>query len=538
MDRSLQSEYTRLAEFREPFLKRAWDAAKLTIPGLLPEDRHNKHSELPTPYQGVGAQGVSNLSAKLLLATMPPSQPFFALQPAVFELEAQVGAKVKTEVEESLVKVEKAIQAEIDTSSLRLVVFEALKHLVVTGNSIVHIPEKGHARAILLDQYVAVRAPDGTLERLIIKEQASKLAVDERIKSIAEGEHASGPMVKVTSVNSSTAHGDHDRDDDPKTTVVIYTGLKRVSNNKWAVHQEVNKQIVPGTEGEFNDEQMPYIVLRMSQISGESYGRGLVEELMGDLVSLEGLAKSIVQGSAAMARLLFLVDPSSSLNPDDLNSAPNGAFRQGRADDISALQVQKQADFSVAASTASEIETRLNRSFLMNTAVQRQAERVTAAEIRFVAQELESALGGVFSSLSRELQIPLVNRVMAVMKAAKRLPDLPKEAVTPKIITGMAALGRAVELQNLDVFSTSASKVVGPDQLNMYLRVRNLLGQLAAAAGVDTSELLRSEEEVQESEQQARNQAMIAQLGPQAIKSFGPAIAEQAGLPGGAQPQE
>lgn len=289
----------------------------------------------------------------------------------------------------------------------------------------------------------------------------------------------------------------------------------------------MSEQLVPGSEGSFKGDNMPYIPLRFSQISGESYGRGLVEELMGDLVSLEGLAKSIVEASAAMARLLFLVDPSSTINPDDLNRAPNGSFRQGRADEVTALQVGKAADMTIAANTAREIETRLNRAFLLNTAVQRQAERVTAQEIRFVAQELESALGGVFSALSRELQLPLVNRIMALMKKAGKLPKIPKDTVTPKIVTGMAALGRAVELQNINTFAQSAVQIAGPDGLAKYLNLRPLLGQLAVASGVDTTEILKTQEEVEAAEQAAMQQAQVQALGPDVIKAVGPAAVEQ-----------
>ena len=527
MDRDLKSEYTRLAQLREPFLRRAWDASRLTIPGLLPEDSHNKHSKLPTPYQGVGAQGVGNLTAKLTLAVLPPSQPFFQLQTSVFDLEAQLGPKVKTEVEESLVKVEKAVQAEVDSSTLRLSVHEALKHLVVAGNSLLVVPDEGMSRVMHLDQYVMERAPDGTVERIITKEKTSKTVVNDRVKALADGQHASGNLGQVSSVNSSTPVGENQRDDGPSDTVDIYTGIERVGKDSYEVWQEVNKQEVPDSRGTFKGDNMPYIPLRFSQISGESYGRGLVEELMGDLVSLEGLSKSIVEASAAMARLLFLVDPSSSINPDDLNNAPNGAFRQGRADEVTALQVGKAVDMSIAANTAREIETRLNRAFLLNTAVQRQAERVTAQEIRFVAQELESALGGVFSALSRELQLPLVNRLMAKMKRERKLPALPKEAITPKIVTGMAALGRAVELQNLQGFAQAAVAMVGPDGLARYLNLRPLLGQLAVASGVDTTEILRSQQEVEEAEAAAQQQQNIQTLGPEVIKQAGPAAVEQ-----------
>ena len=72
------------------------------------------------------------------------------------------------------------------------------------------------------------------------------------------------------------------------------------------------------------------------------------------------------------------------------------------------------------------IETRLQFAFLLNSSIQRNAERVTASEIRFMAEDLEQALGGIYSILSQEFQLPFVMRKMAMMEKSKKLPKLPK----------------------------------------------------------------------------------------------------------------
>ena len=72
-----QARYSQLETRREPFLTRARDAAKLTIPSLLPPSGHTGHSKFSTPAQSLGARGVNNLASKLLLALLPPNSPFF-----------------------------------------------------------------------------------------------------------------------------------------------------------------------------------------------------------------------------------------------------------------------------------------------------------------------------------------------------------------------------------------------------------------------------------------------------------------------------
>lgn len=524
--RTAAAEYSASCETREPFLRRARDAAKLTIPALLPPLGHTVHSTLPTPYQGLGAQGVNNLASKLLLSLLPPTQPFFRLVPNDPQALEKLGPKVKTEVEEKLVGMERLIASELEVMALRVKVFEALKQLVITGNACLHITPDGSSRVLGLDQYVARRDPMGFLERVIVHEALSRDSLPPELEEM---------ISKPTSSAQAEAHagvpGAETRSGNRNKELSLYTLMEwDPDHEQYRLHQEFAGRVVPGSRQKFPEFLAPYRVLRFSAIDGEDYGRGLVEEVMGDLISLEALMRSIVEASAISARILFLVDPAGAATADDLDRAPNGAFRVGRANEVTAIQVQKSADLQITFQTVQMIGTRLERAFLLNTAVQRQAERVTAEEIRFVAQELESTLGGVFSVLSQELQLPIVQLVMDRMARERRIPKVNRSAIRPAIVTGIEALGRGQELSKINVFGQAAQALVGAEQLNSYLHVRVLLGQLAVAAGLDTSELMRTEDDVAAANQQAQVQQMIARLGPEALRQLGPGIANQMGL--------
>ena len=67
---------------------------------------------------------------------------------------------------------------------------------------------------------------------------------------------------------------------------------------------------IPKTQGSFPVDKSPYIPLRFNRVDGEDYGRGYVEEYYGDLKSLEGLTRAIVEGSAAASKVLFMVAPN------------------------------------------------------------------------------------------------------------------------------------------------------------------------------------------------------------------------------------
>ena len=489
MMQSAGARYRQLEAKREPFLRRARDAAKLTIPSLMPPASHTGESKLPTPFQGLGARGVNNLSSKLLLALLPPNSPFFRLTIDDYSLEQLTQKEgMRAEVEEALGKIERAVQAEIETSAVRVTAGETLKQLLVAGNALLYLPYEGGAKMYRLDRYVVERDPMGNVLDLIVKESISPKALPEEIRDEIE-------------------KGDLN----PDKTVDLYTRVTRV-DNKWEVYQEVKDKIIPGTQGTYPIDKCPWIPLRFTKIDGEDYGRGYVEEYYGDLRSLESLTQAIVEGSAAAAKVLFLVNPNGVTQQRTLAEAPNGAIRTGDANDVSVVQVEKFADFRIAFETINAISSRLSYAFLLNSAVQRGGERVTAEEIRYMASELEDALGGVYSILSLEFQLPLVKALMHRLEKQKRIPTLPKGTVRPTITTGLEALGRGHDLNKLDLFLQGVMQTFGPEVVAKYVNISDYLTRRATALGIDTKGLVKSEEELAAEQQQAQEAIMNQML--------------------------
>ncbi len=188
----------------------------------------------------------------------------------------------------------------------------------------------------------------------------------------------------------------------------------------------------------------------------------------------------------------------------------------GNPNDVAPLQMQKQADLSVALQTIARIEQRLSFAFLLNSAIQagtQGRDRVTAEEIRMVAQELEAGLGGVYSILSVELQLPLVHRKMALMERRGSLPTLPANVVRPRITTGLDALGRGNDKAKLIEFVTTLAQTLGPEIMSQFVNNRELIVRLAASDGLDIYKLIKSDEQLAQEQAQ---QAMMAQEQQQA----------------------
>jgi hypothetical protein len=265
--------------------------------------------------------------------------------------------------------------------------------------------------------------------------------------------------------------------------------------------------------------------LRFIRVDGEDYGRGFVEEYLGDLRSLEALTQAVVEASSASAKVVFLVRPNGVTNKKMLAEARNGAIITGDRNDVSCLQVEKQADLRIAQNVMEAITLRLGYAFLLNASAVRNAERVTAEEIRYLSNEIETALGGAYSVLSQEFQLPLVSRIMDRMQRQNRLPKIDNKIIRPVITTGVDALGRASDLNKLDLFVQGIASILGPQGLAQFINMDNYLTRRATSLGIDTEGLIKDQQAVAQEAQGANQNEMMARmteaLGPQAISTAG-----------------
>ena len=492
------SRYAQLESARSTFEREAKESSKLTIPSLIPESTTGTRSKIKTPFQAVGARGVNSLASKLLFALLPPSTAFFKLSIDSLELLKQGQEGLESEIDKGLRTIETALMNEIEISNDRVAMFEALKHLIVGGNVLLYLTDDG-LKVYPLSKFVCKRDAVGNILEIITKESVNPNALSPQFLE---------QIKKKENYDEKTMEGDLD----------IYTYIKRI-NDEHFWHQECKGEKIPNTDGRSKVEVSPWITLRFVRIDGEDYGRGYVEEYRGDLISLEALMQAIIEGAAASAKTIFLVNPNGVTRAATLAKAPNGAIREGTASDISVMQVGKGADFNVSFSAIQRIESRLEYAFLMARSVQRDAERVTAAEVTMMANELENSLGGIYSILTQEFQLKYLKRRMHMLVRSGKAPKLPERLVKPKIVTGVQGLGRGNDRNKLVEFIGTVSQALGPDIMRQYMNVDEAIKRLANSIGIDTVNLVKTQEEIQDEMEAMQQQQLIQSLGPAALGS-------------------
>ena len=182
------------------------------------------------------------------------------------------------------------------------------------------------------------------------------------------------------------------------------------------------------------------------------------------------------------------------------------------------------------------ISDRLAGAFLMSGSVQRDAERVTATEVRLLANEIESGLGGIFSLLSQEFQLPLVRLILKKLTDQEKVPPLPEGVIRPQIITGLEAMSRSEDLRKLTQMM-QLLQPLGAEGFTQQINIDDFIDRVGVSLGIDPQGLLKSKEEQAKQQQQAqqqRQQQMIMEIaktmGPEIGKQLLPQVLQMAGL--------
>jgi len=481
------------------------------------------------PWNGIGQRGTNSLCAKLLMSILPPTEAFFrfTLDPVQQEKEeaklAQSGvtpeeiAELNSANELALNKLELSILRSIETSNDRVMVHEALMHLVVGGNCLMHIAEDG-LRVYSLNQYVVLRDPIGEPLCAVVKES---MAVDQLPASIRnELSKDKDEYGQLLDTNDPMPTGE------PSKTVDIYTCVKWEGESvEW--FQEINKQEIEGTRGSSRKSVSPWLPLRMASFQASSYGPGYIESAaIADLQTAEALSQAVAECALVSAQVKHLVKPAGVTNAKNLAEAPNGAYLPGNEGDVFTVRTDKGSDVAVAYEALQRIEQRLAATFMLSE--MRDAERVTAEEVRISTLATEQSLGNVYAILTSEFQAPYIRRRLDLYMKKGGMQKLPEGLVQPMVSVGLAGVGRGNDFEKTARFIQVLQQSIGPEGMQQYLNNSELIKRLASSMGISPLGLVKSEQQIAAEMQQAQQQAMQQQLAanPQGVAAAAQTVQE------------
>jgi len=493
MTNNLADRFRMLDAMRTSKLYRARLCSALTIPSLLPPEGWTEEMELPQPTSSVGARGVTSLASRMLSAMMPLNDTPF------FKFGLRSGVEPTAEIGQYLETMSYQVYRKLIGTNLRETIYQAIQNLIVVGDCLVHEMDNFKFRVTRLDQFVVQRTVTGDINEIIHIEY--DLVDPEAISS-----HYSLP--------ESAKKG-------YKTTYCQY--LKE--DNVWKYKKEDSDGNVLA-EGVY--EICPVTVLRWYGIPGENYGRSHCEDILGDLSSLDGYTRAMLDGMAAASAFWMCIDPSGITEVDDIADSTNGSWVPVRQQDVFVLSPSQTMNPQIgAAQTAVQtMRSEIGQAFLMSSASIPSGDRVTATAVRMIGSELETVLGGAFSAIARDLMEPIVKRSVFLMIEAEELDQRMYEqffddegSLSVEVITGLQALSRDTDLQKLMQMGEMVRNL--PEQAAMSFKWEEYARALITSLGFDARNWVRSAEDIQR-EQMAQQQMMMQQ---QAMQAGGQAVA-------------
>lgn len=478
---------------KKPVLDRAELCADVTIPYVINTDGRKESDDLERNYvQSLGAKLVNSLTGKFMLSILPPNQPFFKLQPEREALEAvSDGDAAKADEARKILSMrENDIMNNIEKRGIRPDLYTAMRLLIITGNALLLPREetKGY-RVIDIANYAVIRDGEGNLIKLVLKEMLTYGTLTEDQKTVL------------------TIESKNDEDE-----VELYSGWILDEDGSYTYLQSIGDDIV-GKEETINKDELPFILLRWTKLDGEDYGRGYVEEYLGDFISYRNMRDVLVKGSMVMTKILFMMKPNAFTDAKDIQDAENGAFINGQEKDIDILQIGKSQDFSIAFKVHDDLKRTLSEAFLQGSNAVRDAERVTTREIQMIAEELSQSFGGIYANIAEDIQLPLIHAELREMKI-----DLGDD-VTPVVVTGVDALGRNQELGKINAMLSEFANlgaVVGHEKVAETLNVDAIAHAIVNNVGVAGAEYINSvvKKQVNEQDEIAKAEAVTEATTP------------------------
>lgn len=502
---SSRDRYQQLTVDRQQALDKARRASKVTVYELIPEvDDPTPSNTFKNSYSSFGNDAVGSLTTKILYSVLPASQQFFRkeIQSTDFTEAEQAqlqqvidgSGTLEEKIKRVLISNSKKIQNYFEEKGIRSTYNETIMHLIVAGNVVVKFTPEG-ARNYNLNNFVIVRDNESnTINELITKEwifreelaQADREAIDEKMG------------------------GTPDEIDGDSTRYELYTHTQIKDDGNYTITQEIEGAEITRQDNVPQNE-LPFVAPRLYKNSDTNYGESYVYRFYDDLRDLNNYRRQLIQVTNTMCKIVWLVDPTGRAKPRDLAKKKAGEFAIGKQTDVTPLQINSITQVQVVQNAIDRIEEKLRNNFLMLTV--RNSERTTAEEVRATQEELDQQLGGLFSTLSQELQLPSVQAVESIVRD-NEVGYIELPGTHDRIVTGVEAIGRSQEVVNYRLFISLVAEgaQVKPELLD-HVNTEYLAEQILKASGADADAMLpQSEvEQMRAARQQAQQQQMLQQ---------------------------
>jgi hypothetical protein len=242
------------------------------------------------------------------------------------------------------------------------------------------------------------------------------------------------------------------------------------------------------------------------------YGTGLVEEYARDFEAISVLSEALVNGGVLAAEFRWMVNPNGVTQVEDVAKSNNGDALPGLEADVKPVMGGNPKAIEVLSVALDRWERRVSRGFLMGSAIIRDAERVTQEEVRMTANELETAYGGVYSTLAASLQKPVGLWLLDASDVS-----IQGTQIEITIVTGLDALSRNGDLENFRMAMGDMAQVAQlPEAVQARLKWDEIKAFIGQGRNVDLNKFMMTDAEFAKKQEAAMATQMANTVGTEA----------------------
>lgn len=429
-------------------------------------------------FQEIGALFTNHLASKLTRLLFPTQYPFFqASASGEFKRVANKQGLDEAALRAMFSRMEMSANKRLFVNSGYASLILALKHLIVTGQVLLHRDSaRGAVTAYGLTSFATRRDGTGELLDCILREFTSVEALPEELQIALR-------------TASATKYGR------PEQVVEKYTRIHREVRKGvvgYTVSQEVDT-IPVGEPSWYPKNLCPWMCPTWVLIPGEHYGRGMVEDYAGGFARLSTLSEAAALYGVEIMRVVHLVGAGAGGDVDELAESESGEWVRGDPHSIAVHEAGDSQKLAVVEAQLERVIGRLAKAFMYQGAT-RDAERVTAYELQRDAQEAEYALGGVYSTLSGSIQVPMAHILMTEV-SDMAMPGLITGELTPDVTAGIPALGRSSDVQNLLLAAQELGAVIPVTQLDKRINPQKVVDMVLSGRSIDSEALFFTKDE-------------------------------------------
>lgn len=487
---SLAGHWSAMDGRKGDLLDRSEQYARWTVPSIFPTDdeaRAETPGESEKGNVAIGARLVNHLSHRIVDTMFPNDKPFFAvaLTPeAKRKFEADADEDEKIALEAGLIEAENAAMRNLNLTAYRPIAVNAVSLQIVTGNALIYrMPESERVTYSVRD-YCVSREVSGKLREVILRDMKMFGTLSEDVQD---------------AVKAAGTHKGKKLEED--TPVELYT-YYWWNSGKWYMRQAVDEIEIEEAASSYSEEEFPCLVLAWNLGRGDHYGRGLVEDYSVSFHNIDVMTEAMIDLIGVAADIKFLVNDMSSFDVDAWNNAKRGEYVPGKEGDISVPQFKFAVEVQFIGEAIAKLERELAQAFLLSSAGVRDAERVTAEEIRFFAREIESAFGGLYSRLALDWQRKEAEYQLTQVNFKAYLPGESEKAFDTVVTTGLESLSREGKLDALRLAISDLQMLDAiPDRLQEAFNPVKFAAFIFRNRGVDGADFLFTQKEYQQNQQ-------------------------------------